>query len=383
MGEPGICTVDTWDIQTTARRLRMIQEEWSDYYALLELYDPASKAGKGPNSTREEVKAARDLQLRAWHPDKFRSGSESWESANERAKSINEAYDVLSDPDKKKAYDGEWVKRNPWSREEKDTGASPPEAKETVVARVRPTESEDEAVGIPHKKAIRWWPLLAVIPLLVLVIYVLNQTSPTTPTTPTTPTALTTPEDPLAHLEAGRSYQQAGDLDKAIAELEAAVQADPTLTEAHFRLGNAYAEAGQLDKATEEFKAVLGLDDNDADAHSNLGVVYYQQGLLSEAASEFLAALEISPEDAEVHYLLGAAYVQMGRMDEGVKEFNAALEYNSDLPEAYFGLGTVYKLQGNEEEAIKAFERFLELGPVQDPQAKTEAEQLLRELKGQ
>jgi len=49
------------------------------------------------------------------------------------------------------------------------------------------------------------------------------------------------PEDPLALLEAARAHMQAGDLDKAITELEAAVQADPTLTEAHFRLGNAYA----------------------------------------------------------------------------------------------------------------------------------------------
>jgi len=163
-----------------------------------------------------------------------------------------------------------------------------------------------------------------------------------------TPTA---PADPLAHLEAGRAHLLAGDVEKAIAEFGAAVQADPTLAEAHFRLGNAYAELGQLDKAAEEFKAVLGLNANDAEAHSNLGVVYYQQGKLSEAVSEFQAALEISPKDAEVHYLLGAAYVQMGRIDEAVKEFQTALEYDPDLPEAYFGLGTVYKLQGNKEEA--------------------------------
>jgi Flp pilus assembly protein TadD len=242
---------------------------------------------------------------------------------------------------------------------------------------IRPLEPEDEAVGIPRKRAIRWWPLLVVIPLLVLVIYAVNQASPPVDY------GGGTPVDPMAHLEAGRAHLQAGDMDKAVAEFEAAIQADPTLTEAHFRLGNAYAEQGQLDKAAEEFKAVVGLDASDADAHSNLGVVYYQKGQLDEAVSEFQAALDINPDDAEAHYLLGAAYVQMGRMDEAVKEFNTALEYNAELPEAYFGLGTVYKLQGNVEEAIKAFERFLELGPSQDPQAQVEAEQLLRELKGQ
>jgi tetratricopeptide (TPR) repeat protein len=199
------------------------------------------------------------------------------------------------------------------------------------------------------------------------------------------------PADPLVHLETGLAHWQAGDWEKAVVELEAAVQADPTLasqanpalTEAHFWLGNAYAEQGQLDKAAEEFKAVLGLEANDVEAHSNLGVIYYQKGLLDEAVSEYQAALDVKPDDAEVHYLLGAAYVQMMRLDEAVKEFNIALEHDPELPEAYFGLGTVHKLQGNKEEAIEAFERFLELGPVQDPQAQVEAERMLRELKGQ
>ena len=155
----------------------MVQEDWVDYYALLELYDPTSSSGEGPSSTQEEIKAARDLQLRAWHPDKFRSGSEAWKTANERAKRINEAYEVLCDPERKKAYDGEWLRRNPWFREERDTGVSPPEVKETVGVRAGPTEPKGEAVDIPRRRAIRWWPLLGVVPLLVLTMYVLNRAS--------------------------------------------------------------------------------------------------------------------------------------------------------------------------------------------------------------
>lgn len=106
----------------------MAQKEWIDYYALLELYDPISRTGKGPSSTQKEIKVARDLQIRAWHPDKFRAGSEAWKKANERSKRINEAYGVLSNLDRKKAYDGEWFERNPWvGKEEEDAGIFAPE----------------------------------------------------------------------------------------------------------------------------------------------------------------------------------------------------------------------------------------------------------------
>lgn len=116
----------------------MVQkEEWIDYYALLELYDSISRTGKGPSSTQKEIKAARDLQISAWHPDKFKSGSEAWKKANERSKCINEAYEVLRNPERKKAYDREWFKRNPWFRkEEEGTGIFPPE----IVVRWDPSD---------------------------------------------------------------------------------------------------------------------------------------------------------------------------------------------------------------------------------------------------
>ncbi|GEM_PF-699892 len=355
----------------------MVQKEWIDYYALLELYDPTSRTGEGPSSTQEEIKAARDLQLRAWHPDKFRSGSEAWKRANERSKRINEAYEVLCDPERKKAYDGEWLGRNPWFREEKDTGIPPPEVevKETVGVRVRPAEPKDKAVGIPRKRAIRWWPLLAVIPLLVLAIYVLNRASARVGY------GSGTPGDSTEYLEAGLAHLQAGDLDEAIAELKAATQADPSSIEAHFRLGNAYAQQGLLKEAAQAFQQVLTLDPNNADAHSNLGVVYYQQGQLDQAVEQFEKARDLMPKDAEIHYNLASSYIQSGRLDEAAAELKAAKDLNPDLPLVWYGLGTLYALQDQKAEAIEAFEHFLELGS-DDPRAISEAKRQLELLRG-
>ena len=64
-----------------------------DYYEIL---------GVNKSSTPEEIKAAYRKQALAWHPDKHQ---EDKKVAEEKFKEINEAYQILSDAQKKAAYD--------------------------------------------------------------------------------------------------------------------------------------------------------------------------------------------------------------------------------------------------------------------------------------
>jgi molecular chaperone DnaJ len=65
----------------------------SDYYDILGLSKGASV---------DEIKKAYRAEALKWHPDKHK---EDKETAERRFKDINEAYQVLSDPQKKSAYD--------------------------------------------------------------------------------------------------------------------------------------------------------------------------------------------------------------------------------------------------------------------------------------
>jgi len=65
----------------------------ADYYDILGI-DKSASAG--------EIKAAYKKQALLWHPDKHKDDKEA---AEKRFKEINEAYQVLSDPEKKRAYD--------------------------------------------------------------------------------------------------------------------------------------------------------------------------------------------------------------------------------------------------------------------------------------
>src|SRR4030065_2168108 len=65
----------------------------SDYYDIL---------GVSKSASAEEIKKAYRKQALEWHPDRHKDEKEA---AERRFKEINEAYQILSDPQKRSAYD--------------------------------------------------------------------------------------------------------------------------------------------------------------------------------------------------------------------------------------------------------------------------------------
>ena len=63
-----------------------------DYYKIL---------GVGKNASDEEIKKSYRKLARQYHPDR----NPGDKKAEERFKEISQAHDVLSDPEKRKAYD--------------------------------------------------------------------------------------------------------------------------------------------------------------------------------------------------------------------------------------------------------------------------------------
>lgn len=78
--------------------------EWEDYYEILDV---------GPEASEEEIKNAYRDKVFIFHPDRMNGAPESARHrAEEELKKINQAYEVLGDPQKRKEYHAEWLKKS-------------------------------------------------------------------------------------------------------------------------------------------------------------------------------------------------------------------------------------------------------------------------------
>ena len=90
----------------------------------------------------------------------------------------------------------------------------------------------------------------------------------------------------------------AGELDKAIPQLEAALAVEPDHPLGNFFLGVAYARKGLQDEAIGLLKKTVELKPDFADAYYFLGALYFEKGDYVEAIAPLRKTLELEPNHA-------------------------------------------------------------------------------------
>lgn len=91
-------------------------KKWRDYYEIL---------GISQDADLKEIKKARNACALLYHEDKIGGLPDfARQKAEAKMKEINEAYEILSDPDKRKRYDSEWLQRKAGTNGSQQSGGS-------------------------------------------------------------------------------------------------------------------------------------------------------------------------------------------------------------------------------------------------------------------
>lgn len=163
--------------------------------------------------------------------------------------------------------------------------------------------------------------------------------------------------------ELGLCYAEKGMLDRAIAELKAALAADPGDVRAGCHLASIYDRCGRRQEAIAECQALLQRAPACAEARSALWTYYIEQGDYQRAAETARRALRSDPECAAAHIDLAVALKHQGLLDEA----NAVLDQIAGKLPPQAGrlceLAEMRLLAGRLGDAMAALRRALEVDP--------------------
>lgn len=172
-----------------------------------------------------------------------------------------------------------------------------------------------------------------------------------------------TRDNPLANINLGVAYLNAGRLEEAERRLKEAVRIDPGAAEAHAALGELYSKQQRHDEALEAFRAALRLDPESGQTHADLGRMMLDQGDVNQALLQLREAVNLEPKNPHALTNLGVALIQQGRFDEAIEHFRRAIDVEPDLAEAHNNWGVALVSQGKDDDAVEHFRRALASQP--------------------
>lgn len=200
-----------------------------------------------------------------------------------------------------------------------------------------------------------------------------------------------------AYFALGVVHARQGDTDRALTELQRAMQVDPRHAEAYRVAAALYGErgdlAGQYRMARAAFEAApadplylevldgliaerlgdphaivevmeraLTFDVHRLRAHRRLGYAYAFVGDEERSLMHYRAAIDLQPGDPVLHEQLGLALFRLGRTDQALGAYQRAIALAPSDPAPRRLLGDLYRFTSRDQEAVREYQVALGLG---------------------
>jgi tetratricopeptide (TPR) repeat protein len=160
---------------------------------------------------------------------------------------------------------------------------------------------------------------------------------------------------------------RAGDLDRALAEFQRAIENNPTLVPAHMGMGDIYRMRGDYARAEERYARSAQIEPRNFDAQYYHGLMLHLLDRLTEAVQAYLRALSVRPNDFKANLNLATAYYQLDENTQALPYARRAVELNPEDGSARFNLGAVYAALSRHQEAVREYQQAAELLPLNPP----------------
>jgi tetratricopeptide (TPR) repeat protein len=169
---------------------------------------------------------------------------------------------------------------------------------------------------------------------------------------------------PEYHLFMGKAHLNLEQYDMALADFQAAAEANPKLTFVHFNLGLTYLKKQEYEHARDEFlkdaavepdlafnydelgdvyslmqqdsgaeksyREALRLDPRMVNSYMGLAKTYQREQKYQQALSAIDSANKLDPRRTDIHYVRGQILLRLGRKEEGKKELETSVRIDNE-----------------------------------------------------
>ena len=141
----------------------------------------------------------------------------------------------------------------------------------------------------------------------------------------------------------GKAYRSSHQYQQAVADYEAAIQADPKLDPAYYELGATYHSMGQYGKAIAAFSQAISLKPDMGNYYEGRCTSYSWMSRYNEAIRDCEVAIKFQPRNATLIAFLGRLYEEAGQKQRAIELYKLALSINPGQADAKEGLANLTK----------------------------------------
>jgi tetratricopeptide (TPR) repeat protein len=161
---------------------------------------------------------------------------------------------------------------------------------------------------------------------------------------------------PEFHLFMGKAHLNLEQYDLALADFQAAAQANPALTFVHFNLGLTYLKKQDYEHARDEFLKDAAVEPDLALDYDELGDVYTLMQQDSNAEKSYREALQRDPRLVNSYVGLAKAYQREGKYPQALRKIDSAGKLDPGRTDIHYVRGQVLIHLGRKEEGRRELE---------------------------
>ncbi len=162
-------------------------------------------------------------------------------------------------------------------------------------------------------------------------------------------------------LAAARQKSTAGDVQGALAILNAVAQRWPNNTDVLLQIGDTLQAAGRDQQSLQVYRRILALQPQHYSALNSLGIVWRKLGNLQQSVRVLRSAVQLQPNNVMAHGNLGNTLRDLNLLEEAEREHRVAVQLTPNLAIAYNALGATLRDRFKVDESIDCFREALRL----------------------